>query len=322
MNARKNFFVVMLFALSLCVSFSTTNAQDHTPRTISGGVLNGRAVSLPKPVYPQIAKAARASGTVVVQVMIDENGDVVSASAVSGHPLLKAAAVQAAQGAKFSPTLLQGVPVKVTGTINYNFVLPMSWVEIGVELSQAEKGANHYLSPSVAFSLYAQQFEMESKELRELEGTPQITGKDVKAGRSTSKQESPQIRKGVTTVVSSSKLETIEPTRNAEYSRRISSVISSLESKLMGDAIKSWYFSLGLMIGRAEENVLNEETIPKVAEQFRNHSFIAPKGVSETIISRIQQIVSFSNKSSFDKNDVSEIHRLFQEILSAPIEKY
>lgn len=92
------------------------------PKTISGGVLNGKAISLPKPSYPQIARAAKASGTVVVQVTIDESGKVVSASAVSGHPLLKAAAVQAAYGARFSPTLLSGQPVKVTGTINYNFL--------------------------------------------------------------------------------------------------------------------------------------------------------------------------------------------------------
>ena len=89
---------------------------------ISGGVLNGKAISLPKPPYPQIARAAHASGTVVVQVLIDENGNVVSAHAVSGHPLLQAVAVQAAKQARFSPTKLSGQPVKVTGVIQYNFV--------------------------------------------------------------------------------------------------------------------------------------------------------------------------------------------------------
>ena len=94
-----------------------------TPRApISGGVLNGKAISLPKPGYPAIAKAAHASGTVVVQVLIDENGNVVSANAVSGHPLLIQAAVSAARSAKFSPTKLSGQPVKVTGVIQYNFV--------------------------------------------------------------------------------------------------------------------------------------------------------------------------------------------------------
>lgn len=92
------------------------------PKQISGGVLNGKATSLPKPPYPPAARAVRASGAVSVQVLIDENGNVVSASAVSGHPLLRAAAVQAARGAKFSPTMLSGQAVKVSGVITYNFV--------------------------------------------------------------------------------------------------------------------------------------------------------------------------------------------------------
>jgi protein TonB len=90
---------------------------------ISGGVLNGRAISLPKPQYPAVAKAARQTGTVTVQVTIDENGSVISARAVGGPPLLQASAVQAAYGARFSPTKLSGQPVKVTGVITYNFQL-------------------------------------------------------------------------------------------------------------------------------------------------------------------------------------------------------
>ena len=97
-------------------------AKKAPPKTISGGVLNGKATSLPKPPYPPAARAVRASGAVSVQVLIDEEGRVVSASAVSGHPLLRAAAVAAARGARFSPTPLSGQPVKVNGVITYNFV--------------------------------------------------------------------------------------------------------------------------------------------------------------------------------------------------------
>jgi periplasmic protein TonB len=97
--------------------------QPTPPRApISGGVLNGKAISLPKPNYPPIARSAHASGTVVVQVVIDENGNVISAHAVSGHPLLQAVSVAAARSARFSPTKLSGQPVKVTGVITYNFV--------------------------------------------------------------------------------------------------------------------------------------------------------------------------------------------------------
>jgi TonB family protein len=90
-------------------------------KTISGGVLNGRAVSLPKPAYPPAARAARASGAVNVQVTVDIDGNIVSASAVSGHPLLRHAAEQAARSAKFAPTLLGGERVNVTGIVTYNF---------------------------------------------------------------------------------------------------------------------------------------------------------------------------------------------------------
>ena len=92
--------------------------------TISGGVLDGKAISKPEPAYPPLAKATHATGAVRVQVTVDEDGNVVSAAAVSGHPLLQAAAVAAARQAKLSPTLLGGKPVKVTGILTYNFVPP------------------------------------------------------------------------------------------------------------------------------------------------------------------------------------------------------
>ena len=98
------------------------NGEIPIKGPIIGGVLNGKAIALPRPEYPTIARAAHASGTVAVQVLIDEEGNVVSAHAVSGHPLLQAAAVAAAREAKFSPTRLSGQPVKVTGVIQYNFV--------------------------------------------------------------------------------------------------------------------------------------------------------------------------------------------------------
>ena len=109
------------------VSAAAAEALGVTPspvvKTISGGVLNGKTTSMPQPEYPPAARAVQASGTVNVQVTVDEQGQVVSATAVSGHPLLKAAAEKAARSAKFSPTRLSGIPVKVTGVLVYNFIL-------------------------------------------------------------------------------------------------------------------------------------------------------------------------------------------------------
>ncbi len=91
------------------------------PRIVSGGVVNGKAINLPTPAYPPAAKAAKASGSVQVQVTIDESGDVISATPVGGHALLRANAEVAARQAKFAPTMMSGQPVKTTGIIVYNF---------------------------------------------------------------------------------------------------------------------------------------------------------------------------------------------------------
>jgi protein TonB len=92
-------------------------------KPISGGVLNGTAISLPSPVYPDAAKRTRTQGIVTVDVVLDETGKVISANASSGPAMLRDAAVQAALKARFSPTKLSGQPVKVSGVINYKFTL-------------------------------------------------------------------------------------------------------------------------------------------------------------------------------------------------------
>ena len=89
----------------------------------SGGVLQGAAVKRVHPAYPPLAKTARISGSVTVEVTIDEEGNVISAHAISGHALLKKACEDSALKWKFNPTKLSGEPVKVIGTITFNFTL-------------------------------------------------------------------------------------------------------------------------------------------------------------------------------------------------------
>lgn len=104
---------------------STGNARNNANNTnkpegkkpINGGMLNGKAIYLPQ---PEVA-SGEATGVVLVQVLIDENGAVIDAKAVSGPQNLQAAAVNAARLARFSPTTLMGEPVKVAGTLSYNF---------------------------------------------------------------------------------------------------------------------------------------------------------------------------------------------------------
>ena len=97
--------------------------QNPVPKLLRKEIINGEAVLLPKPPYPEMARQLKIQGTVSIQVLIDESGKVVSAKALSGNPFLVRDAQKAAYQARFSPTLLGDQPVKVSGVITYNFVL-------------------------------------------------------------------------------------------------------------------------------------------------------------------------------------------------------
>lgn len=90
---------------------------------VKAGGLDDQPLYAPQPEYPPIAKAANVEGRVGVRVTVDEEGNVVAAKAVSGHPLLQSAAVEAARAAKFKPTFVDGKPVRVIGVISYEFKL-------------------------------------------------------------------------------------------------------------------------------------------------------------------------------------------------------
>lgn len=88
---------------------------------VHSSIINGKATNLPKPLYSAAAIAVNAAGDVNIQVVLDEAGNVISAKAVSGHAMLRSSALDAARKAKFSPTVLNGQAVKVTGVIVYKF---------------------------------------------------------------------------------------------------------------------------------------------------------------------------------------------------------
>ncbi|MBK8149820.1 MAG: energy transducer TonB [Acidobacteria bacterium] len=97
------------------------SANSQSTAELPGEVVNGKAKNLVVPKYPAAARAVRAIGTVYVMVTIDELGYVVSAKAIGGHPLLRAASVKAASESTFSTTTIEGYPVRVKGVVVYNF---------------------------------------------------------------------------------------------------------------------------------------------------------------------------------------------------------
>jgi periplasmic protein TonB len=83
----------------------------------------GRVLRRVQPPYPAIAKAARIQGQVQIQIGISETGGVTDVTLLSGHPLLRDAALQAAKQWTFIPTELNGQRVRAIGLLTFNFKL-------------------------------------------------------------------------------------------------------------------------------------------------------------------------------------------------------
>ena len=122
MNMLGKILFVTLFICIASLEVVSAQTPQPSPTLVKKGVINGVAIALPKPVYPESARQAKLGGAVKVEVKIDEAGKVTSATAVSGDEAFRAAAEQAALKALFKPTFLSGKPVKVSGFIVYNFV--------------------------------------------------------------------------------------------------------------------------------------------------------------------------------------------------------
>jgi TonB family protein len=101
----------------------TSPSEAGVAKPVEGGVLNSKAVELPKPRYPEEAKRLKAHGRVTVRVTVDENGKVVSAMAIDGPLPLREAAEEAARKAVFKPLTQNGITVKVSGVLTYDFAL-------------------------------------------------------------------------------------------------------------------------------------------------------------------------------------------------------
>ncbi len=148
-----------------------TNGETPKKVNVSNGVLQGTALKKAQPTYPPVAKAAKASGAVQVQITVSEEGKVIDAVAVSGHPLLREAALDAAKQWEFKPTMVNGQAVKVQGTLTFNFTLA------GEENNSASNGepAQMMKMRAPAFNSNTESLGKQTMEGIEVEGKRTVT---------------------------------------------------------------------------------------------------------------------------------------------------
>ncbi len=277
----KLFFFTLLV---LGAAFSNIAAQEQGApapsgtKTISGGVLNGKAVNLVKPAYPAAAKAVRAQGAVNVQITIDESGNVISAAAVSGHPLLRAAAVSAARQSTFSPTMLSGQAVKVTGIIVYNFSLPQEVSESKASVKLIPMGLAMFLTALKEFPTDDETNQI----LREL-------GNALPAGMKAEK----------------SQLDKLARAKSAsEKGKIIDDIIGSMRGDLTGT--DAWMVDFGKQWGNAigEAYKITDSDYRKDRQNFikglQGMNWLLespPKDIPEDILDKIRAISSYNDET-------------------------
>lgn len=320
---------LILFLAAAFVLSGTIYAQTEAPKQISGGVLNGKATSLPKPAYPAAARAVNAEGAVSVQVLIDEQGSVISASAVSGHPLLRPAAVEAAEQATFSPTRLSGNPVKVSGVIVYNFVGALTPGMFGYELAYAERAgkfAENTFAKSLAARLPAEMTD-EKETLETLTYETQETAPapvpaaeakpadpnrfTVKGDRSYNAANTPPpdykgpaelaVRgggMGSAIVRPDGSVRVVTGTTNAYASQKLTaesldkirSLQSEVESRLSSNERVQWNFRLGRALGAFVAEIYDDHKLLSNSAELERLAAGAPQGLPVTMGDRIRQL--------------------------------
>lgn len=250
---------------------SKAGQNKKASKIVSGGVMNGKAVSLPVPVYPPAARAVRFEGVVGVKVLIDEEGKVVSASS-SGHPLLRAAAVKAAREAAFAPMSLGGEPIRVSGSIDYIFRLDMDWGQTGRFLSEAETGRGNGEMLQVIAAKLPDDFLEEKAEIGAL----------VHLTRSTY-------------------------TKPGELNERAAKVIGSIEEKLLNDPVNSWQFRFRVTLGRIKGNISDDTRLAMHILNLRDLIGSPPEGVSGEITREIRTIADYAGRFAFTDSERENI---------------
>lgn len=296
---------LLLTVLLLSVALTAqTAAQTEGSKTASKGVLNGVAISLPIPAYPPTALAVGAGGAVNVEVTIDEQGNVISATAISGHPLLRAPSVEAAKNAKFKPVLLYGQAIKVTGIIIYNFAGSSSgqeritWKQIGYEMGTAENSSTMLLkfpASSVSASVPAE-WNAEKTELAKLQ---------VRLHSSGYENRDMTIASGSADIAPTKiEIATIDPRQV------LSGLKTSFESRLSGDPVQFWNFRMGTALGKASAQIDNDNALRLFISEVQQLASSAPAGTQLPI----ELVNELSGKTSFSTADRVKVRNLIDRL--------
>jgi TonB family protein len=236
-----------------------------------------KGIFLAKPDYPPMARAMRLGGQVSVIVTIDEDGNVVSAKADSGHPVFHKYAEEAAIRSKFTPAKLNGLPVKVTGRLNFNFVISPNWEEIGSTLAVVEFDSAAISYKGEAKEIFGEGLPEEAREYETLTTGESFEGKGERAEK----------------------------------------LINSIQVKLEKlQPIDAWYFKLGVIESRLQSYASNAAREGQFKAQIQGLLDLynsIPNGIPALRTEAIAEALRISQKAPLTDQDKAKIGTLLVE---------
>lgn len=261
--------ILKLLPLILVLS-AFSRAQPPAERLYMVPDINGMAVTLVKPAFPETAVAANADGEVViVHVVVDENGTVVSAKCSTAcHAMLRDAAESAAIQSKFKPLVREGRAIRYEGTLQYTFVVSrVDWFRFGTALESTRQFDNISLGPVAQF----------------------LPGDYAKERSS---------------------LIALDANGGADYDTRqkvLTEVTSAIRSRLKGTDL--WRYELGLALRRvtfwtqAGESTDRTE-LQKAFQNLTNVAVSAPEGVSADLVKELSTMSKYRVPADLPERDL------------------
>jgi TonB family protein len=270
---------------------------------ITGRIGEARAVYLAKPLYPEEAKTAGAEGKVKVEIVIDEDGSVLSAKAVSGDPLLFEATQTAALKSRFFTPAKDGQKTKVSGHLNYNFLIETpNWFAVVFGLGPVDDGVRPAAIKKALAPDWTEENELlrqftELKRARPADLRPQIVV-DPKTNSGTGGGIPPRIEGRVNI-----------PPVNYEAIGVSQKLIAALQKRLANDPPALWQLNLHLELGRALSIYRDPAGRRNTVAILRQIVQSAPSNADADSLSQLQKLIAAIEKGDRNIETDREISR-------------
>ncbi len=279
---------------------------------ITGNIGEAKAIVLAKPTYPIEAKEAGAEGKIRVNIEIDENGGVTSAKAVSGHQLLYDTAQNAALKSKFLTPKINDQRVKVSGYLNYNFLIETpNWFKVGYDLALVEKlTAIDLLQTAVIKKAFQADWQTENDlilQLAEIKRVNPPIGKPLFVSKT--------VENSVGTNSAGQRIEgrLNIPSPNYQQVPVAQNLISALRGRLGNDKKSLWEFNLGVAFIESQDIFLDSRKRRVASENLRRFVKDAPADIQPEFLANLKNLMNlFEQKSS--EQSITEMYKIFANL--------